>query len=540
MKKMKLLLFSMFITLLTFTSCTNDDVVNTTNNVENSASVKTALAELETHFDENGRLDPLKNPIGNIFFDFCFDFVYPINLTYNTGVDVTVNSFDELVGVILSSTDTLFINGISFPFDVEIFEQGQIVVQTISNEQEFATLIETCGFEDEECICTTEYAPVCVEIGNPNDGGDFIIEFPNACHAECEGFTQNDFVDCEDNGNPISDDDCFEYVFPISVMDQNDVVEINSIEELELFIFVNGNANFIYPFEVIQEGDMVIIIENENDYITLLESCNTTTCEDECPQDGNPVCVSDNGLIIEFANECLAFCAGYTPNNFVDCNSSDCESNCPEITVYAPVCVNVGNEIIEFESECLALCAGYTPNDFVECNPTGNDCEDDCPQDGNPVCVSDNDQIIEFANECLAFCAGYTPNNFVDCNPIGNDCEDDCPQDGIAVCVLADNNEIVEFANECLAFCAGYTPNNFVDCNDNGNNDDCWSFVYPILINIGGEQLTINSDNDFDAQFDPNNSSLVYPFDVTINGETQTIVTPNNFFEIGEFANRCE
>ena len=39
-----------------------------------------------------------------------------------------------------------------------------------------------------DCICTLEYAPVCVK------GDGVIYRFPNACAAFCEGYTQDDFI----------------------------------------------------------------------------------------------------------------------------------------------------------------------------------------------------------------------------------------------------------------------------------------------------------------------------------------------------------
>ena len=93
MKKFKISIFSILIVLAVFTSCTNEDViVDTQQNTEESESIITTLSRLNEQFDENGNVDEEENPAGNIVFDFCFDFVYPFDISFNTGTTVAVNS----------------------------------------------------------------------------------------------------------------------------------------------------------------------------------------------------------------------------------------------------------------------------------------------------------------------------------------------------------------------------------------------------------------------------------------------------------------
>ena len=100
MKKFKLSIFGILILLLAFTSCNNEDaIVDTQQNTEESESITTTLGRLSQQYDENGNVDQANNPAGNIVFDFCFDFVYPIDLSFNTGTTVTVNSLDELIDI---------------------------------------------------------------------------------------------------------------------------------------------------------------------------------------------------------------------------------------------------------------------------------------------------------------------------------------------------------------------------------------------------------------------------------------------------------
>ena len=111
MKNFKVSIFSVLIVLLAFTSCTNEEtIVDTQQNTEESESITTTLGRLSQQYDENGNVDQTNNPAGNIVFDFCFDFVYPIDLSFNTDTTITVNSLDELIDIYSSSTENLFIN----------------------------------------------------------------------------------------------------------------------------------------------------------------------------------------------------------------------------------------------------------------------------------------------------------------------------------------------------------------------------------------------------------------------------------------------
>ena len=100
MKNFKLLIFSILMVLTVLMSCTNEEVIiDNLQNTEESESIVTTLSRLNQQYDDNGNVDEAENPAGNIVFDFCFDFVYPINLSFNTGSTVTVNSLDDLIEI---------------------------------------------------------------------------------------------------------------------------------------------------------------------------------------------------------------------------------------------------------------------------------------------------------------------------------------------------------------------------------------------------------------------------------------------------------
>ncbi len=314
------------VALVLFTSCKNNDaIIDLSDKTTKSVAAKKSMEVLKTHFNEDGTVNGDNNPIGNILFDFCFEFVYPVTLSYSNGTEVVVQNFDDLIEVLVNMTNELFIDGIAFPFDVEVIENGAIVIRTINSEGEFISLIDSCIIEDDGCICTEEFNPVCVEIQTPNGGESFVMQFPNMCYAECEGFTQDNLVECDDS-NPSGGNffaDCFSLVFPFSiVVDNGDVIEINNEGEFNTALFTTSTFDFVYPMDVTQEVNgaiETITLTNVDDLIDLLDSCNVNTnCN--CPTTVDKVCVETPSGVVEYQNSCFALCDGYTPNNFVDCN----------------------------------------------------------------------------------------------------------------------------------------------------------------------------------------------------------------------------
>ncbi len=312
-----------------FTSCTNDEPVNVESAAQESTSITKSLNALSSKLNSDGTLNSTENPANNIIFDFCFDFVYPLELSYNTGAVVTVNDFNELIDVIISSTEELYIDGISFPFDVEVYneETGTIEVQTINNEEEFVALLEGCDFDVvDPCECTDDYDPVCVEIEDI-DGTTFVITYPNACVAECDGFTEDDFVEnCEDDSN-CDVNGCFTLDFPLDIItDEGETITINSQEEFDIAVYSMNSFNFVYPISVTMENGDTATINNEEELSALLEDCfgDLGNCND-CGVDGPEVCVevtnpNEEPFTITFPNACIAECEGFTSDDFVDCN----------------------------------------------------------------------------------------------------------------------------------------------------------------------------------------------------------------------------
>jgi len=227
---------------LTLLTCDNIEEINQ-NEDANTSILMRAMSEMMDQFDANGNTDESQNPSGNMALDFCFEFVFPIDFQMNDNSIVTINSIEELVEILIESNDDLYIDDVSYPFDVLVFntENDSIETFTIENDEVFDSLLEDCEFDlDEDNMCYELYDPVCVEITNA-DGQIIVLVYPNDCYAGLDGFDEDDFLeDCDTEGDHEDgwfENDCFDLVYPISLVHSNgDVITVNSEEALVGYI----------------------------------------------------------------------------------------------------------------------------------------------------------------------------------------------------------------------------------------------------------------------------------------------------------------
>ncbi|MEM8909659.1 MAG: PKD domain-containing protein, partial [Bacteroidota bacterium] len=334
-------------------------------------------------------------------------------------------------------------------------EEGTyLATLTISGTDCSSTGIQTViAGQLEPCNCGFVLDPVCI-LGVNGE----IIPFLNPCLAECEGFTIDDFVDCEITP-PI---DCFaDFTFdrtePGGLTIQFSDLSIGEIDSW-LWNFGDGNTSTeqnplhtytdpgLYEVTLVVNGDSCSSV-----YIGAVQAGGLEPCN--CDFEFDPVCVEDeNGDILSFPNFCTAECEGFDESDLVACdNGGGC--NCG--FEFDPVCVldTISGEILPFLNPCLAECEGFTPNDFVECDNIGG-CN--CDPVYDPVCVlGPNGEIRSFSNACFAECEGFTAADFVACD---NGCN--CDFEFNPVCVLDSlTGDIISFPNACLAECEGFTPN---------------------------------------------------------------------------------
>ncbi len=365
--------------ILVFSSCRNTDpIVDNLLTTEKSNATEQAINSFREHFNVNGSLNTVQNPIGNIIFDFGFEFNYPNTFSYNNGTQVVVNDLLNLINVAVNTTDSLYIDGISFPFNVTTYKDNAIQIMTIENESEFELLLEDRQVINNDCDCPFDNNPVCFEIQDLN-GQNFNIQFPNMCMAKCEGLIIEDIVVC-DYTNPAINDfaSCFEFVFPFFIIDtEGNRVQINNETEFEIAIYSNYIFDFVYPFEILTDknGQLETLeVANASVFISFLINCvNTGSCFDNCPTTFEPVCVEfeQNGqyITLPYQNVCYAQCDGFT--DFVACNNFDCYDNCPQDGENVCVEVNLpSGELVTFiyPNACIAECDGFTEENFVSCN----------------------------------------------------------------------------------------------------------------------------------------------------------------------------
>jgi hypothetical protein len=263
MKKLKLILVLFVVSTTIFQSCSsNDDSVNT----EKSTALRMFLREMKTANNISGRTSSDDSNI-------CFEFVYPITLSYNNGTTVSISSQIDLISILETETDELYIEGIAFPFDILV--AGNTSPVTITSEEGFWEVIQTCDMDTYD---------------------DVVGEGP-----------------------------CYTFVYPFSLMTiNNQVIVITSEQALYNLIDDDNQDNyivdFVYPFSVVSNNE-TIQIDNAYEYEQLMNNCVASNCN--CPDVYQPVCVDIGGQVIEFPNACTAECAGFSPDDFVNCNSND-------------------------------------------------------------------------------------------------------------------------------------------------------------------------------------------------------------------------
>ncbi|MFK5982512.1 MAG: hypothetical protein QM499_06335 [Flavobacteriaceae bacterium] len=503
MKKIKLLFLSFIISMGLFTSCTNNEI-DSISDIQESESVQTVIDEMRTMYNSDGSDVESDHPTGDLIFDFCFDFVYPIELIYNNGTNVTVNSLEELITILISVNNDLFVVGIVFPFDVEVYnsDTNQIEIITINNEAEFIALLESCSF-NEPCDCDSEYAPVCVEVETPN-GNTIIITYPNECLALCDGFTPNNFVDCENDCN------CPSEYEPVCVDVNGEIIEFQN------YCFAEC--------EGYDQSDMVDCSNDEGE--CEIEELNVTV--GECNADGTysitinfnysetdqeyfDLYIRDDVFIgnYELANLPVTIenfeLSGYD-DDYIKVCINDIEGCCKEKEWNAPDCNGQGGDcnISELEVE------------IGECNPNGSypltinfDYENTNGQEYFDLFVR-NGELIGY------YLLSELPLTIPNFELSGYD------DDYIKVCI----NDI----EGCCQEIEWEAP----DCN--GSGEECYTYVFPVSLFLNGVTVTANSNEEIDEYLDLG-YYLSYPIDIIINNE---VITVQQGIIEGAYGERCD
>lgn len=264
MKKIKILLLLLTVSVAGFYSCTDNDPVENEVVTSKSISLRTTLNEIKKANNING-----KNELSTQDQAFCFNFVFPLNLSYNNGTVVTVSSYEGLIAVLASETSTFYFEGIQFPFQVQ--QEG--VITTIDDEAEFFALILDCNFP-----------------------------------------TVNNFV---------FDFTCYDIVYPISIINaNNETVVIETQVELMQYVSTPTGVstyqlNIVFPISIEQNG-LTIVVNDLYEFFEINNDCPSSSCI--CTADYTPVCVQTTTGIVVYSNACFALCDGFTQADFVSCD----------------------------------------------------------------------------------------------------------------------------------------------------------------------------------------------------------------------------
>ena len=245
-----------------FFSCSDNEPIENQGSAKSSVALRTTLAEYKK---ANGISSRSLNDES-----FCFEFVYPITFSYNTGTSVTVTSFEGLLDILVNESANFYLDGVVFPFQVNQQANGTVNTTTIETEGEFMALLQSCGFDtiDEDL--------------------------------------QNSF--------------CFDVVFPISISSTDGTDIISSMEEFEAYMNTSGQfqGEIVFPISVLYNGQ-ISVITNIYGLYDVIGNCDSCICTAEYA----PVCVQTPVGVVEYGNQCFALCAGFTQADFVTCNSSN-------------------------------------------------------------------------------------------------------------------------------------------------------------------------------------------------------------------------
>jgi hypothetical protein len=259
--KKELLVILFFFASLAFYSCTDGEPIEKDYTISQSIGLRATLNKIKADNGIDGRNQ-------SNTFSACFDFVYPLYLSYNNSTEVTVSSFEGLLTILTNENQSLYIDGISFPF--KIAASGNGTITTINDESDFQNTIESCGF--------TTF-------------NDYIMNGP-----------------------------CYDFVYPFTVTNHSNQTFVFNAQTQMLEVISGNNGNYIldivYPFSVIK-NNQTITIQNAYQFFEFNDDC-----EDPCnclPIEA-PVCVQTSSGILQFQNECIANCAGFSSDDFVNCN----------------------------------------------------------------------------------------------------------------------------------------------------------------------------------------------------------------------------
>ena len=287
MKKIKFLALFTLLSTMFFTSCSDNESIENQAVTQESSALRMLFNQMKRSNNKVGKVALTSETPPSTSETMSFDFVYPINVSFNNGTVVTVTSFNGLLNLLSNESSELYISGIEFPFQMVVGIDNTII--TIDDETEFWEVIED--------------------------------------------------MDIETYDTYVFSDSCFELAYPISFVTSNDQIVTVANQEALFELFTNPNQitviyDFVYPFNVIIENQ-IVVINNSFEFDELSIGCiDTIGCV--CQEIYAPVCVIiDNWQTIQYPNACFANCEGYTEADFVNCSGNN------SVLAYLGSCFNI-------------------------------------------------------------------------------------------------------------------------------------------------------------------------------------------------------
>ena len=141
MKNLSKLTSIVLIAIFSLTACTKKDSGTNNKDTALDATAKKVMDNLHSKMSQIIQPDA-QSLNRNLVQDFGFTFIYPITLTYNNDVTVSVNNSAELLNVVSAITETSYIKAINYPFNIDD-QTASRTSSSINSEADLQTSIDS-------------------------------------------------------------------------------------------------------------------------------------------------------------------------------------------------------------------------------------------------------------------------------------------------------------------------------------------------------------------------------------------------------------
>lgn len=205
-----------------------------------------------------------------VFNPSCLELIYPLSFVTINDEVVTVPNEQALYDLFSDPNQETVIYDFVYPFNVLVNNQ----TVSVDSIYEFYELSSGCDENNIPCDCPLVSNPVCISLGY-----GAVMQYPNACFAICDGYTEADFVNCDDYAYSdisvfLNLGTCFNIVYPIQMtVLGNDVTVNDNWQVLEYLFELPNDASIEYPINVVLiETDSTFTFQDQE---TLSETLNS-------------------------------------------------------------------------------------------------------------------------------------------------------------------------------------------------------------------------------------------------------------------------